>query len=81
MKRIDSLKPGDVVTLRFVGRWGNSTYEERMEFVGITGAGDDRRATFRTPGYANDDWDAYRFNGRWCYGTSADPLVLLEVES
>jgi hypothetical protein len=23
-------------------------------------------------------WTAYRFNGRWCYGTSADILVVVK---
>ncbi len=48
--------------------------DEDDVFVGFSGEGEDRRATFR-----NEDgstWDAYRFNNRWCVGSSADGAKL-----
>lgn len=75
-RRIDSLKAGDKVRLEFCGSrsLGNAPYVDDCVFEGITGAGDDRRAIF-------GDWEAYRFRGGWAYGSSAEPLRLLEVLS
>lgn len=79
--RIDQLTPGTNVTLGFTHG------EEPAEFVGITGAGEDRRATFisrfDTPldGAMSMQWGAYRHNGRWVYSTSAEPLRLLAIEA
>lgn len=80
-KRIDSLTPDTEVTLRFHHR-GNS-YDEAATFLGISGEGDDRRARFRsadtetlTAGRTYE-WEAYRYNGHWAYGTSADRLSLV----
>lgn len=79
--RIDRLAPDTLVRLRFVGRWGNETREEWARFLGIDGTGDERLAKFRSfydgkPG-GTYDWEAYRYSGRWAYGTSADPLQLV----
>jgi hypothetical protein len=46
-KRIDQLTPGTQVVLGFVG-WGNTLTTDEATFVGVTGAGDARRATFRS---------------------------------
>lgn len=73
-KRIDRLQPGAQVTLRFHGSMGNETHDERATFQGIVGEGDDRLAQF-------DGWEAYRYRGHWAYGTSADRLSLISVES
>jgi hypothetical protein len=76
MKRIDSLKPGTKVVLQF-GRefqFGDAEQEEAT-FLGIEGTGDDRRAKFRQ----DFDWEAYRYNGRWAYGTSAESLRLVRI--
>lgn len=86
--RLDTLERGSFVLLDF-----NGQYEERAMFVGIVGEGDDRHARFVTidtleprprvsgghyyKGYY--EWEAYRYNGRWAFGTSAEPLRLLEV--
>lgn len=77
-KRIDSLQPAQVVVLKFTTSRGEFT-TEYADFVGITGTGEKRRATFRS-----DDgrgklftWEAYRFQGRWAYGSSADRLSLV----
>lgn len=83
-KRIDQLTPGTQVVLGFVG-WGNTLTTDNATFVGVTGAGDDRRATFRSANTHSPrgsyEWDAYRYNGGWVYGTSAQRLRLLEVRS
>lgn len=78
-RRIDSLTAGDTVRLQFDGSMGNETYTETMIFVGIKGEGEKRRAIF-TDEYQHDaEWEAYRYNGHWAYGTGADRLRLLEV--
>lgn len=76
--RIDNLTPGDVVNLTFTER-GESTNELAV-FVGLDGEGDARRATFRqASGSGSFEWDAYRYSGRWAYGSSADRLSLYSV--
>lgn len=82
--RIDSLKPGDTVELAF-SHYGNKdeTYEYAV-FLGIKGEGDTRRAEFiqRERGDTSVfNWEAYRFNGRWVYGTSAERLRVQEIVS
>lgn len=78
-RRIDSLKAGDKVVLEFTGSMGNEGHVETMIFKGITGEGTQRRATFADVYDSTSDWEAYRYNGYWAYGTSADRLRLLEV--
>lgn len=73
--RIDQLKPGTRVTLRYHGSMGNLTHDGDAEFVRITGDGDDRRAVFTEPSIG--EWEAYRYDGRWAYGSSADRLQLV----
>jgi hypothetical protein len=82
-KRIDKLKSGTQVTLKFHGSksLGNDPYIEDAIFVGIYGVGDDRRARFMSANATignTGGWDAYRFNGHWAYGTSAERLSLVE---
>lgn len=74
--RIDTLVIGQVVTLNFADR-----YTQNLVFGGIKGDGDDRRAKFigvYVEGNAYD-FEAYRVNGRWCFGSSAERLYLDEV--
>lgn len=82
MKRIDNLTPGTEVVLRFVGRWGNETHEEPATFLRIERGliADDRLAHFRSPHSDGTtyEWRAYRYQGRWAYGTGADPLQLAD---
>ena len=74
-KRIDSLKTGSRVTVKFHGskNLGNESWTDTVTFYGITGEGDYRVARF-------DNWYAYRYNGRWAYGSSAERLSLVDVE-
>lgn len=78
-RRIDSLVTGDKVVLEFTGSMGNSGYTDTVVFKGIEGEGDKRRATFADVYDASSEWQAYRYNGYWAYGSSADRLRLLEV--
>lgn len=75
--RIDSLTPGSFVTLRFNGA---TDHTEQATFVRVKGEKQDRRAVFysvgRNGGY---EWEAYRFNGGWAYGSSAERLSLVNV--
>jgi hypothetical protein len=42
----------------------------------IEGEGDDKRAVFSDEQIG--EWEAYRYNGRWAYGSSAEPLRVIE---
>lgn len=84
--RIDRLERGAFVELDINGR-----YIERAMFIGIVGEGDARRARFVSAfkgegnaitegdrkGYA--EWEAYRYNGRWAYGSSAERMTVEAV--
>jgi hypothetical protein len=79
--RIDTLNPGDTVLLDFGKDAGP---DEEAVFMRIIGEGDNRRAEFVSmdtsgPAPSLYVWQAYRYNGRWAYGTSADPLRLVRV--
>lgn len=79
-KRIDSIKNGQRVTLRFMANFQgkDGAWDEDMVFDGIDGDGDDREARFKYLD-SSDHWKAYRFNGRWVYGSSAETLRLITV--
>ena len=70
-KRINDLKDGESVTLKFHGskRLGNEPWEDTVVFHRFEGEGDDKRAFF-------DNWEAYRYNGHWAYGSSAEKLTI-----
>lgn len=81
-KRIDTLKSGEKVTLGFYYQ-GQRTLET-AEFVKVEGDGEKRRATFISETEINGErrkynWQAYRYHGRWSYGTGADRLTLVKV--
>lgn len=77
-KRFDSLKPETRVTIEFARnfQFGGPEHEDAT-FVKIEGEGDDRRMTLRQDGMG--EWEAYRYNGRWAYGSSAETLRLIEA--
>lgn len=79
MPRIDKLQPGSFVELDFNGK-----YQEFAVFLGISGEGDKRYAKFAQPQARGDqmfEWEAYRFNGGWKFGSSAERLSLVRVLS
>lgn len=75
MKRIDSLTPGTRITLWFEGTWGNASEEDAV-FVRIEGEGETREAVF-DQGF---EWNAYRYNGHWAYGSGANRLRLVSID-
>jgi hypothetical protein len=77
--KIDQLEPGTKVTLLFHGSksLGNSSYTSEEVFVRMTGTGEDRRAWFTTSD-GTYEWEAYRYQGRWAYGSSAERLSLVQ---
>lgn len=75
-KRISTKNVGQTFDLKLHGSMGNSDYElEDVLLVKVEGEGEDRRATFSENGF---EWEAYRFNGRWSYGSSADYLSVVK---
>jgi hypothetical protein len=82
--RIDQLVPGDMVTLGFCDSSQKVAFEEHALFVAHVGYGPSRRATFaqvdRDNGNRVYQWDAYRFDGSWSYGTSAQRLRLMSLD-
>jgi hypothetical protein len=73
--RIDKLTPGTSVVL-------DMGYEaENSVFLGIEGSGDKREARFLSVDKDGKtyEWRAYRYNGHWAYGTSADYLRLDQI--
>ena len=75
MKTIDRLVPGQPCRLGF--KHG----DEPAVFMKIEGEGSLRRATFRQKLHSGGwtEWEAYRYQDRWVYGTSADRLRLVEA--
>ena len=74
--RIDSLAANQNVLLQFAG------YTERALFKGVSGSGDERVAKFTSVDSDTHkiyEWEAYRYCGRWAYGTSAQPLRAIEI--
>lgn len=84
--RLDALPMGTPVVLEFQGN--GYSYEEGALFLGVYGEGDERRAHFSSmsPQHITrqgveargaHEWDAYRYAGRWCYGSSAQVVRLV----
>jgi hypothetical protein len=78
--RIDQLEPGTEVILKFHGGNGNKGYTNKNYFVEIVGKGENRRAVFSFCKEVDEHstWEAYRYNGRWAYGSGAHRLSLVE---
>jgi hypothetical protein len=76
VRRIDSLTPGARVVLNF-----DNDYEEPAKFLRVEGSGAEREAWFESLGPAGEPykWAAYRFEGYWVYGSSAQRLRVVEV--
>lgn len=81
-QRLDRIAAGSFVRLNF-----NNRYEEKAVFLGVEGTGDKRRAKFLSTtdpgkgigGKGYYEWEAYRYNGGWAFGSSAERLILDEV--
>lgn len=78
-KRFDSLVPETDIVVRFGREFQfDGPEDEDATFVKIEGTGNDRRMTLRQAGMG--EWEAYRYNGRWVYGSSAESLRLISVK-
>lgn len=75
-KRLDSIAPGESVTVKFHGSkiLGNDSYTLDLVLSQRTGSGEDRRVTFAD---GNDTFEVYRYDGHWAYGTSAERLSIV----
>lgn len=83
--RLDKIARGSFLLLDLNG------HEFSALFIGIAGEGDDRRARFVSTHKGEDNritggdrdgfstWEAYRYNGRWAFGASAERLSVVEV--
>lgn len=77
-KRISKKNEGQLFHLKFHSSSGNSGYEmENVKLLEVfTGDRNEERARFEDSEIG--EWEAYRFNGRWAYGSSADRLSVIE---
>ncbi len=80
-KRISHKNVGEVFKLRFTGE-GKTEKHQLTSFHGFVNVPDTWTATFTpmsmTPGVYGTSFQAYRFKGRWVYGSSAEILVVVE---
>jgi hypothetical protein len=76
-KRISHKNIGEVFKLHFTGENKTEKYQ-LVSFKGFSNVPDTWHAVFTpmsmTPGVYGTSFEAYRFKGRWCYGSSADVL-------
>lgn len=78
-KRISKKNEGQLFHLLFDKntRWTGPVQDMKdVLLVKVEGSGDDARATFSDDQIG--EWEAYRYNGRWCYGSSCEPLRVIE---
>lgn len=70
--RLDKLPPLTVIEIEI--KYGL----EEVVFLGIEGEGEDRLARMLSRGTDGKvyEWAAYRYGGRWCYGTSGDRMTI-----
>lgn len=76
-KRIDSLVPGDEVTLKVHSSSSNSGYEMDATFLRIEGAGDDRVAYFSDDKYDTEGFGVYRYQNRWSIASDARRVSII----
>ena len=81
-KRLGSIPVGHFVKIHFRGSksLGNEPYDEVAQVVAHLGDGDNERVRLSALGYggADIDFEAYRFEGHWAYGSSAERLSVLD---
>lgn len=74
-KRISDKWVGSTLKLALHGNDPRYKSIDECVLVKIEGDGDDARATFRDA--AGMEWQAYRFRGRWAYGSSANRVSVV----
>lgn len=79
-KRISPTRIGETYLLRFNKSRSMNGGQEPLEMenvlVSVTVEDGEARATFRDSEIG--EWEAYRYKGRWSYGSSAEPLTVVE---
>jgi hypothetical protein len=79
-KRISPANVGKTFLLRFNKtrsmNGGRDPMEMENVLVKVDVVDGEARATFRDNEIG--EWEAYRFKGRWSYGSSAEPLTVVE---
>lgn len=77
-KRISHKNVGEVFNLLFTAEGRPAEKWQLVSFNGVQNALESCTANFtrvsNVPGEYGQTFQAYRYNGRWCYGTSADIL-------
>lgn len=75
-----TLVPGDIVTLRFEG--GADSYTEPAVFVGNVEENGEIQKRFRSTREDGTtyEWEAYRWEGAWRYGSSAQLLFVAQED-
>jgi hypothetical protein len=75
-KRISAKYVGEKLNLAFHGTYDRTVDENTL--IKLEGEGDDARATFRDA--SGMEWEAYRYNGRWAYGSGAHRLTVVQED-
>lgn len=75
-KRISAKYVGEKLNLAFHGTYDRTVDEHTL--IKLEGEGDDARATFRD--VSGMEWEAYRYNGRWAYGSGAHRLTVVQED-
>lgn len=70
--------PGETYVALFKGSGGNRDIVEDVTFLGEFSEDGDPRRKFRSTDRDGRtyDWDAFKFGGRWSFGTSAESLSI-----
>lgn len=74
--RLDDIPAGSAVTFSI-----RENEPEEAFFMGISGSGKERTAKFVSKvfdGGSCFDWEAYRYNGFWALGSSADRMKIID---
>lgn len=74
-KRISKKNEGQLFHLGFASPYNPLDIEDVL-LVKVEGTGDDARATFKDEEIG--EWEAYRYKGRWAYGSSAERLIVIK---
>jgi hypothetical protein len=75
-KRISKKNEGQLFHLRFNSPYNPYEMKDVKLLEVFKGDRDEERARFEDPEIG--EWEAYKYNGRWAYGSSADRLSVIE---
>lgn len=76
-RSISHLKPGQNATLLFHGSrsYGNAAYTDENTLVRFEEKNGTEYAVFQFED--GGEWSAYKSDGRWCYGSSAEKVTVV----